>query len=66
MQMYMFQVLDLYSSFKPYIITHNTLNIKYEKYMIWSMAVIVILKLQHMQVYFKSILSMNNLNVIPT
>jgi hypothetical protein len=34
--------------------------------MIWSMAIIINLKLQYPQVYFKSILSMNNLNVIPT
>jgi hypothetical protein len=41
----MFQVLDFYPSFKPYIITHNTLNVKYGKYMIWYMAVIVILQI---------------------
>jgi hypothetical protein len=36
----MFQVLDLYPSFKPYILTHNTFNDKYGKYMIWSMVVL--------------------------
>ncbi len=48
-----------------YNYTHNTLNVKYRKYMIWSMAIIVDLKLQYL-VHFKSILSMNNLNAIPT
>jgi hypothetical protein len=41
-----------------YIHAHNTLNAKYGgEHMIWSMAIIV---------DFKSILSMDNLNVIPT
>ncbi len=36
---------------------HNTLNVKYGEHMIWYMAIIV---------NFKSILSMDILNVLPT
>jgi hypothetical protein len=34
--------------------------------MIWFMAIIVNFKLQYSQVHFKSILYVDNLNVIPT
>jgi hypothetical protein len=43
---------------------HNTLNVKYENHMIWSTTISLNFKLQYLQIYFNSRLSICNTHMI--